>query len=285
MNSKQKEQITAIYLDWAQSWGVELAFAITQNVETAERCVADALVGLIASNAKLDATLVTFARAIWEASLPYAHRKFFSNGVGATTAMVSLGANDSFFKMPPISRALVVLKLKTKLSKSQIAQALSIDPTLVDDHLENARLLFSSGKPWIRSSQILEHQLNENLFASYIGNDLKQDEGQRIQSHLINCNDCREEFTEFKKNYTQWMQSLPWIEVDTQTIKSFKKISKKTFGITNFTSPIKPMSWRAPRFWPGFKRSLSQLSEMSIQEKQTLILSALTLLFLYLINK
>src|SRR5581483_3242928 len=155
MTPELKKLIMDRYQGWAEVWGLSLAFAVTQSLEKAERAIADAIVALIAAETTAEAqasraqyslpkgessgkslklpvsvNAVRFAAVLWELSDRQAFRGF---------------GGDTFFKLPAIARAIVTLKIKARFSRVQIAAALHLQMKQVDDHLENARLLFSGG--------------------------------------------------------------------------------------------------------------------------------------------
>ncbi len=118
----QKSFSRELFTAWSESWGLSLAFAITQSVDDSEKAVSEAIVALVARKTNGRHTLAIddtegemeptdFAAAIWQIALPKAFR-----GFGA----------DSFFKLPVSTRAIVMLKLRAKFSRQQIVDALDI---------------------------------------------------------------------------------------------------------------------------------------------------------------
>lgn len=272
MTPELRKLITDRYLGFSENWGMSLSFAVTQSVEKAERIVADAIVALIARDDVEDrknpssagasktelptsATAVRFAQTVWELSNAEAFR-----GFGA----------DTFFRMPAIARAIVVLKTKAQFSRAQIAQILNVATSQVDDHLENARLLFSDGRPWIGASpglQVagaswapecpqwkataprseLEGQDIQTIFANYVGNDLDTESGRKLHGHLVVCTTCRSNFAHFKRQYTDWTNSIPVIDTDPALKKHLTKVTK---------TALKMNRRAAPSPLPGIRRIL-----------------------------
>lgn len=301
MTPEARKLITDRYLGWSELWGLSLAFAVTQSVEKSERVVADAIVALIAADVEQEAQAMArarmgrpdreshpdnsgarriqvsatrFAGAIWELALAQAFR-----GFGA----------DTFFRMPAIARAIVVLKAKAQFSRGQIAETLRTDLRQVDNHLENAQLLFSDGRSWLETSPglIVEGskwmpecpQWNATaprsetngraegvraagaerdlqwVFAQYVGNDLDSEANQRLHSHLVVCTACRTSFGRFKKQYVDWTGSIPAIESDPELRKHLTKVTRMAF---------KMRRGAPPRALPGLRKLLrdSQIQAM-----------------------
>lgn len=144
--SEQKRFSRELFSTWSQNWGLSLAFAITQSVDESEKVVADAIVALVARKTSARTMAVDdteaefepsdFAATIWELASSKAFR-----GFGA----------DSFFKLPVLTRAVVMLKLRARFSRSQIADSLDVTVEQVDSHLESARLVHTGGRSWLIS--------------------------------------------------------------------------------------------------------------------------------------
>ena len=274
MTPALKNLIIERYTGWVETWGVSFCFAVTQSLEKAERIVADAIVALVATELEQEAefgpelhsknqkgpalpssvTATRFAATLWEIANKDAYR-----GFGA----------DAFFRMPAIARAIVVLKAKAQFSRAQIATTLNIKPAQVDDHLENARLLFSDGRPWLASSPGLQVsddrwvpecpqwtgaviRANESattnlqdVFAHYVGNDLDPETGQKLHSHLVVCTTCRTSFAHFKKQYLDWAGSIPSIEPDSDMRDHLKRVTNMAFKVRRHAPP---------KLMPGVRR-------------------------------
>lgn len=283
-----KRAITERYTDWAGTWGVSLAFAVTQSVDAAEAIVADAIVGVIAALAAVtnasDASLsvvkdsgrgatkrkasrfalpasvnaIRFATAIWDASQRQAFR-------GHT--------QDPFFRMSPATRAAVLLKLKVGFSRDAVAVILGLPPALVNEHLQNARLLFAKGKAWIVESPgvtVPESPLPfgaaktwipecpqwagsdgydvQDLWARYLGHDLDPAAEGHLHQHLIACSVCRASFVKFKDGYADWASAIPIVEVEPELKSHLRKISRMALSAHD-----KP---GAPSPWPGMRKLL-----------------------------
>lgn len=293
MTSELKKLIRDRYTDWASLWGLSLAFAVTQNADKAERIVADAIVALIAAEVERHEALMIEARAasfkkesdssktqalkfkkIIQVPTSVSPLKFGKAlwELASTQAFRGFGA-DSFFRMPAIARAIVVLKTKAQFSVQQIAQAISTPENVVEDHLENARLLFSDGRPWIettpgldpsgnswvqhytqwRATATRKHETREQeiqgLFAQYVGNDLDIVTSQKLRNHLLACSDCRTSFSNFRRNYSDWTNSIPSLEPSDEQQKYFQKLSKMALG-TKRSAP--------PRALPGIRKILRE---------------------------
>ena len=300
MKPETRKLVTERYTVWSETWGMSLAFAVTQSVEKSERIIADAIVALVAAVTEQEGVAVVearlaqyrrdkgaeitddlptkakptpspllhgitatrFASVIWEMANAQAYRGF---GI------------DTFFRMPAIARAIVMMKTKAQFSRQQIAGILRITANQVDDHLENARLLFSDGRPWIEASPQLNvngqaeswtpecpqwnsaapRQTNEeggkhlqDIFAHYVGNDLDVDTGQRLHSHLIVCTACRSNFAHFKKQYADWSTSIPMIETAPEMRKHLTKVTKMALKVKRHTAGD------APKALPGIRKIL-----------------------------
>lgn len=299
MTSETRKLVTERYTTWSETWGMSFAFAVTQSVEKSERIIADAIVALVAAVTEQEGvamvearlaqyrrdkgaeitdelpvkakpapllhgiTATRFAAVIWEMANAQAYRGF---GI------------DPFFRMPAIARAVVIMKTKAQFSRQQIAGVLRITAFQVDDHLENARLLFSDGRPWIEASPALTvngiesatwspecpqwnsaapRQTSEeggkhlqDIFAQYVGNDLDVDTGQRLHSHLIVCTACRSNFSHFKKQYSDWSTSIPMIETAPEMRKHLKKVTKMALKVKRHEAGD------APKALPGLNKIL-----------------------------
>lgn len=286
MSPELRKMMTERYVSWAEAWGMSLAFAVTQNLEKSERIVADAVVALIAAETEAEArldpqaarakgskplipssvTAARFASVLWELSNKQAFR-----GFGA----------DAFFRMPAIARAIVVLKLRAQLSRQQIGSVLNVSLKQVDDHLENARLLFSDGRSWLAppvgalagdATNPIHMQGDQwvpdcpqwraeapgtsdettgaglqDTFAQYVGNDLDTETGRKLHSHLVVCTTCRTSFSNFKRQYADWTQSIPSIDPNDEMRKHLTKVTRMAFK-TRRGGPPSP--------FPGLKRVL-----------------------------
>ena len=274
MTPALKNLIIERYTGWVETWGVSFCFAVTQSIEKAEHIVAEAIVALVATELEQEAEFgpelgdknkkgpalpssvnaVRFAGTLWEIANKDAFR-----GFGA----------DAFFRMPAVARAIVVLKAKAQFSRNQIATALNIKLSQVDDHLENARLLFSDGRPWLTSSpgvQVTDERWEpecpqwsaadlranetattnlQDVFAHYVGNDLDTETGQKLHSHLLVCTTCRSSFAHFKKQYLDWAGSIPSIEPDNDMRAHLKKVTNMAFKVRRHGPP---------KLMPGVRR-------------------------------
>lgn len=294
MKPEVKKQIIERYTNWVEVWGLSLSFAVTQSLEKAERIVADAIVALITTEAEQEAEFgpelrpkkasqlpssvnpIRFAMTIWELSNKQAYRGF---------------GNDPFFRMPAVARAIVVLKAKAQLSRTQIAAALGIKVSQVDDHLENSRLLYSDGRSWLASSpgmQVSEDRWApdcpqwagtmpraesstpnlQDVFAQYVGNDLDAEAGRKLHQHLVVCTTCRTNFSHFKKRYSDWTNSVPVIEAD-------RDLQKHLIKVTNMALKVRRKG--PPRFMPGVRRVMRE------GQVQAFLLGAASLMILHAI--
>jgi hypothetical protein len=190
-----------------------------------------------------------FAGVLWELVESHAYRGYSA---------------DSFFKLPPVTRAIVLLKAKAKLSRQQIATALKIRISEVDAHLENSRLSFSSGKSWLEGSPAVFVRDNswmpdcphwavtaqpiQEVFAHYAGGDLDPDSGQKLQSHLLVCTSCRGNFNHFKKQYLDWADAVPAIETDPSLKKHLTDVARLALKVSR-KGP--------PSIWPGLRKVLA----------------------------
>ena len=269
------------YGDWAQTWGLALAFAITQNLEMAEQALAEALVASVAAKPAPGATVdgvelmadepqeyfVKFAARIVQMAVPRAFR-------GAST--------DEFTKLPLVTRAAVMLKVKGKFSRAQIARALTTDEGTVERMLEGARLAFTRGKPWLASSAF-RRQLDDarlvapcpnpddgRLYAKYLENDLPTEEVMRLHKHFVGCTPCRTNLLHFKNTYSDWLFTLPEPEITRATTGYIKKMIQ-----LGRRARAEARASAMPSPWPGVKKLL--------QERQTplLILSFALCMLLY----
>ncbi|MEW6057219.1 MAG: hypothetical protein AB1540_11450 [Bdellovibrionota bacterium] len=238
--------MTEKYLAWAESWGLSLGYAVTQSVEKAERAVADAVVALTLQD---QVTSERFAGVLWEFADREAYRGFGS---------------DLFFRMPAIARAAVVLKLKARFTRAQIASALKLSQRQLDSHLENARLLFSDGKSWTGATAGLEIEEDRwvpnckrwsaeapipEVFSHYIGNDLDPDTGTRLHEHMADCDTCRTSFSYFKKQYLDWASSVPSVEPDNEFKKQVEQVTLTALKLKNR---------KGPSPWPGLLRVIDE---------------------------
>lgn len=291
----QQQNVAETYANWAETWGLSLAFGVTQSLEKSEKIISDCIVAIIATDMAKEnaADLVTpfvdfsqtsvdsltqpfpsfkpspvrLASAIWQAADAHAYRGF---------------GPDIFFKLPALTRAVVLLKTKARFSRVQIATALNLSFQKIDDHLENARLLFSSGKPWIGSSPEIEvTDLTWNVkcataanpkladfFDRYLGNDLDAQSNQKLQAHLVHCPSCRNCFFHFKKEYANWVSSIPTLEPHPKTKRLWIGVTHMAFKTARNAQGAQP---RKPRAWPGIKRVVQD------HEVRLLLTSALSL--------
>jgi hypothetical protein len=283
---EQRKVLIERYSGWAESWGLSLAFAVTQSLEKSERIVADAIVAMVATDREREArqasartatdaaeteaeisavsravaraanisaaslqSATRFARALWELSDRQAFRGF---------------GTDAFFRMPAVARAIVVLKLKGRFSCAQIAEIVSIKTPQVDDHLENARLLFSDGRSWLapggealaliradgeRWSADCPNWRDDlqTTFAHYVGNDLDADAGAKLHSHLVVCTTCRASLSHFKQQYTDWAGSIPVLDPDREFRRQLERV-------TRMALKARPRKGRPPSPMPGLRR-------------------------------
>lgn len=249
----QKKFSTELFSTWAESWGLSLAFAVTQSVDEAEKVVSEAIVALVArktggkhsmalDDSEAEFEPADFAAAIWQIATPKAFQ-----GFGA----------DSFFKLPVLTRAVVMLKLRAKFSRQQIADSLGISPNQIESHLESARLLHSSGRSWLVPStaantdaaqsalQIcpqwervyeIPHKyvqkpsaktdFLQEIFDRYVGNDLDNKTSQALHGHLVSCDACRTGFVHFRKTYNDWITTIPVVEADESLRKHLNGVSR-----------------------------------------------------------
>lgn len=301
MKPELRKLIIERYTGWVEAWGLSLAFAVTQSLEKAERVVADAIVALIATEQEQEDEFgpeltskksaakgpqlpssvnpIRFAMSLWELSNAQAYR-----GFGA----------DPFFRMPAVARAIVILKTKAQFSRNQIAAALGLKTSQVDDHLENARLLHSDGRPWLAASPGVQVSTDDearwtpecpqwagtmprsesetpnlqDTFAQYVGNDLDSEAGRKLHSHLVVCGTCRTSFAFFKKQYNDWTSSLPTIEADKDLRKHLAKVTRTALRLRR-KGP--------PRFLPGVRRVMRE------GQVQAFFLGAASLMILHMI--
>lgn len=233
------------YIRWAEGWGLQLAFAVTQSAERAESIVTETLFAAMTAGA--DAS--RFASIVWEISERQAFR-------GASS--------DAFFKMAPVGRGVVVLKTKARFSTGQIARALGITPTQVSDLLENARMIFSRGRTWLKTSPTISasisnwipecphwrkhddaHRDIQHMFARYLGEDLDPESGATLHSHLVVCTTCRTNLTAFKQRYLEWTASIPAIALEQGSRRQLEKTARMA---------LKMQGELAPSPWPGVRK-------------------------------
>lgn len=225
-----KQALSEAYLSLTQSWGMTLVFSVTQSLELSEKTVAEAVVALIATEVKSEAKRLTsteraelFAKTLCEMALPLAFRGF---------------TTESFYRMTPVARAAVILKVRAGFSMPRLSKILALTESRVEEFLENARLLFSSGSPWVESGVELSgaghfspaREDLQDTFAKYLGADLDADESRKLQDHLMDCDGCRKNFSYFKHRYSEWQSSLPQISLEADQQKKLKKISKMAFA-------------------------------------------------------
>lgn len=276
-----KQALSEAYLSLTQAWGMTLSFSITQSLDLSEKTLSEAVVALIATELKSEMKRFTstaraelFAKTICEMSLPLAFR-------GYTT--------ESFYRMAPSARAAVILKIKGGFTLSKIAKILSISETRADEFLENARLLFSSGTPWLETSTSMAVDGNswgpqcpqqvtspqqvstdersdlQGTFARYLGADLEQEESRKLQDHLVVCEGCRKNFSYFKRRYGEWQSSLPQIDLQPIQQKHLKKVSRMAFSVDR----------SIPNPWAGVRAIFRET------QVRTFLLSALFFMLLF----
>ncbi|MGE4233748.1 MAG: zf-HC2 domain-containing protein [Bacteriovoracia bacterium] len=258
-----------VYTSFASNWGIELVFAITQSLEQSEKILADAVAAMIAedypanaekkSKVLYSARAVGFASTLWRLSEKYAFR-----GLAA----------DSFFRLPVLARAAIVLKVRAQFSIAQIATILSSDIKQVSYSLENARLVFSGGQSWLageseilattgshcenlkrdllarREDPLLAEEVEE-LYSKYIGRDLSRGLHDTLHEHLLACRDCRSRFSRFKQKYVSWISALPAIEIHQKNLSDLTKTAVKMIKASE-----KRASVRLPSPIPVIRRML-----------------------------
>ncbi|MBI3544013.1 MAG: hypothetical protein HY075_12145 [Deltaproteobacteria bacterium] len=284
MTPETRKAIIERYTGWSENWGLSLAFAVTQSVEKAEQVVAEAIVALTTAAAEAEAEQARtptptpgrppaplsaissqrFAAVLWEMANAQAYR-----GFGA----------DAFFRMPAVARAIVVLKTRALFSRGQIAGIVRVSVEQVDGHLENARLLFSDGRPWLEESPSLhlsagetgeQHWVPEcpqwkataprsseagptiqDIFAQYVGNDLDPDTGNRLHSHLIVCSACRTNLSYFKRQYSDWINSVPALDAAPELRRHLTKVAKTALKLK------RPRLGGEVSPWPGIRKLMA----------------------------
>ncbi len=258
------------YLDLARLWGLTVAYSITQNAQVAEQIVADAMAAVLTldilavGNASFSPSqlqrsycAVRFAGKIWELSREHMFRGF---------------THDSFFRLPPMTRAAVVLKTRARLSRAQLAQAFSIEAEVIDSLLESARLLFTEGRSWLApansgarrpssntvsepscplwatDARSAEHLPLQELFSRYLGNDLSAVDATDLSQHLFKCAPCRHAFESFKRCYQAWSSSIPEMVLDPSAERYFDQVASSTIALNR--------RGRSPSPWPGVRKIL-----------------------------
>lgn len=272
------------YADWAQNWGLAVAYAVTQNLETAEQALAEALVAAVAAKpasvpgGDVDGIalipepqeyLVKFAARVVQMSVPRAFRG---------------NSPDEFMKLPTAARAAVMLKVKGKFSRSQMAKALGAEEATVERLLENARLTFTRGQSWLANATF-RRQLDDaklvapcpnpedgRLFAKYLENDLPSDDVLRLHKHFVGCTPCRTNLLHFKNTYSDWLFSLPEPEITKATTNHIKKMIQ--LGRRARTE-ARAAAATAPSPWPGIKKLFQD------RQTQLLIISFALCMLLY----
>ena len=269
-NSSEENVILAL-----QQWGYCLSYAITQSTERSDKDVAAALMAFRASTFKdfaIDGRRM-LARRITEQSMRSAFR-------GHST--------DMFFKMEAKARAIVVLKIKAKFNLQEIAEIFKITPAQVEEILENSRLTFSNGKPWIKTPtrrlKLVDESLaasaatacpdaeNGRLYERYMEHDLESNQILTLHRHIVNCGVCKENLIHFKSLYNDWLFVIPDPEVNKNQLGLFKK----TYRLSKTIRP-KDRIQEGPSFLSSLKKFVTE------KETQILLLSfALFMLVLQL---
>lgn len=240
--SQYKARQDEIVQEWSKVWGGTFAYALTQSIEDSELLLRQCILAFETSFEEKRKNCVFFAALVWKAAQPKLFRGF---------------STDAFFRMSPIARAIVVLKTQARFSKDQIAEVLAVPTNFVDDHIENAQLLFSDGRNWTYSTeqtskpprgQLLNvgvmkkaespapkaQHVSLQQMNHYLGHDLSPQEAKKINEHFIVCEHCRLQLVEYKKSYQQWIQSLPKPQIHVEKMDLDFLASKKPtpqFGI------------------------------------------------------
>jgi hypothetical protein len=260
--------------EWAAEWGLALSFAITQSMEDAEQTLAEAIVAQMAAKAQSAATdasdyMVDFAKKIWTQA----------NTRATNRSLV----HDDFFRLAPAIRAAVMLKIKGKFSRRQIALVMATNEASVEKMLEAARLAFSKGKPWLINGTF-RRQLDDaklvapcpnpqdgRLYARYLESDLPTTEILALHKHFVSCTPCRANLLQFKNMYSDWLFVLPEPEIT----KATRGYIRKMINMGRQAS-AQARKETGPRFWPGFKKTLL--------ERETQILIGVFVLFMALLQ-
>lgn len=205
-------------MKWSEEWGIQLAYAITQDAELSEARLVEAVLAGVTLNLNSD---VQFAARIMERTLPDAFKGFTS---------------DWFFKLPVRARIVSALRAYGSFDSTKLSELLQEDESSVQDLLELSRLAFSAGKTWLSAAGSRNPECpplsDGKLFARYLGNDLPWEEVQSLHKHFIACQGCRDSLQHFKTLQQNWLWALPQIELS----KDFLKLAKKTVSMSkNFS--------------------------------------------------
>ena len=284
------------YADWAQKWALALAHSVTQDQAGAEMAVGEALVGALATSPRPQrlpasaggggggAALATAAVAA-EATLEHHDLlvDFAARVVKAASGRAFRGfSSEEFYKLPVITRAAVMLKVKGRFSRGQTAQVLGVSEAEAERLLESARLAFTRGKPWLAtgpSRQLEDARLvapcpnleDGRLFARYLEHDLGSDETVLHHRHFVACSLCRGNLVRFKNIYNDWLFSLPEPEVN----KAAKSVIRKTIALGLKARRDRRIQ-STPSPWPGLRRVL--------EDRQTAMLAIAIVAFLWLLK-
>lgn len=277
------------YADWSQKWALALAYGVTQDQALAEKSVGEALVGALVSRPSVRSTggagakgavatvvpaasvlahhdlLVDFATRVLRSASPRTFRGFSS---------------EEFFKLPIITRAAVMLKVKGRFSRAQTARVLGVSDIEAERLLESARLAFTRGRPWLVSGgfrQLEDARLvapcpnpeDGRLYARYLEHDLTSDETVVLHRHFVACTLCRGNLVRFKNVYNDWLFSLPEPEVN----KAAQNVIKKTIAL-GIKARREHRTQVTPSPWPGLRRVLAD------RQTQLLLLSLVAFLWL-----
>ncbi len=248
------------YVNYAETWGLTLAFSQTNSVQKAEDLLSETMVNLAVQKQPTTLTQVHFAKSLLTISSKF-----------ATDRELDI---DGFFSLPKVTRAVSVLKSRAKFQEKEIADVLNISVKAVEMHLEKSRLFFSKSKTWFkRPSDIIvtnsgkEIQWNsecpywsknsdrssldqdlQTLFSQYITNDLDAKTEKVLYGHFAVCKVCRENLVEFKDKYNSWVESHPYLEPTRNLSRRIQKYYKDAFHI----------QWdNRPNFWLGIKEMLN----------------------------
>lgn len=223
-------------LDWACKWGLPLAYVVTQSSEVAERILAEAMLGVLATaqanNFGISEAVLRFGALVYELSLKQAFRGY---------------CHDEFMRQAPAVRAAVVLKAKGHLSRIQIANILGATLDQVETHLEVGRLGFTKGRSWLKNATP-RRQLDDahyvspcpewhegRLFAQYIENEMSPEDVRRHHRHFLECPVCRTNLLGFKNTYTDWIASLPEVVLTKDTTRYLARMSREVSKAKIFT--------------------------------------------------
>lgn len=252
------ETIQQVFLESAEDWGLTVAYAVTGSVESAERVVAEAVVVMAASSIadrSRPALQVRFARAVLEASKGHAFRA---------------PAGEAYFRLAPLSRAIVALKTKARLSLAQISEVTGRPVPEIEAQLESARLSYTDGRPWLEKSPALitsgAHWAPEcpywrgtaprsdsdqadiqTLFAKYLEGDLHPNVATGLHMHFNVCAACRANLAHFKTTHAEWTRRVPDV---TATPRFLKRIDR--YGSEMAMRRLEPRV--TP--WPALRRML-----------------------------